>query len=534
MTLRVFIPTAGTGSRLQEKTKFINKSLIEVANKPAISHIISIFPKNTEFVIALGYKGDLVKEYLSLAHPKNKFIFQTINPYKGKKSGLGVTLLQCKKFLQKPFIFISCDTIITEKIKSLNCNWVGYSYLKNLSQYRTLNIKKNKVLDFYEKVNNKSSNAYIGLAGIKDYKIFWSELSNKINIYKSRIEGEVLGLKSIIKIKEVKAKKYNWFDIGNLDSYKKTQNNFFDKKKPIILPKSNEAIWFKDDFVIKFSDNKSFISKRIKRSKIIKNFIPKILASGNNMFLYKYSKGQVFSSILTIPLFNRLLLSLKKLWIKKKLSYKKLKIFHNNCYKFYYVKTLKRINSFYLKSNKFDNENIINGVKTPKLSNLINQIDWLNISKGLPGKFHGDLHFENIIYNKSKKKFILLDWRQDFENDIKVGDIYYDLAKLMHGIIVSHKQVINNNFTISWKKNKINFAIAQSKAHKKSLKFYEIWLIKNGYNLSKVKILTSIIFLNIASLHHHPYSLFLFALGKSMLFQELINQTSDYKEIIKR
>ena len=521
MPLRVFIPTAGVGSRLGNETKLINKSLIEVGKKPAISFIINTFPNNTEFVVALGYKGNLVKEYLSLAYPKKKFFFKKINPYSGKNSGLGVTLLQCKKLLQKPFVFISCDTIISQKIKNIDSNWIGYSHSKDLLQYRTLSIKKNNVSSFYEKIHNtKSTNAYIGLAGIKDYKIFWSELSKHKE--KTKIQGEIVGLKAIMKKKFIKAKKFNWYDIGNLNSYKIAQKKF-EKKKMNILPKLNESIWFEDNFVIKFSNDKRFISRRIKRSKIIKNYVPRISAYGKNMFRYNYIEGKVLSSILTIKLFARLLLRLKFFWKQKKLNATQVRDFNKNCYKFYFLKTQKRINLFYLNSNKTDEENYINGVNIPKLSKLIKKIKWLNFSKGLPGSFHGDLHFENIIYNKSKKEFTFLDWRQDFENNLKVGDIYYDLAKLMHGIIVSHKHVVNNNFTISWKKNYINFAIPQSKIYKESLVFYENWLIKNGYSLSKVRILTSIIFLNIACLHHYPYSLFLFALGKSMLFSELKN-----------
>ena len=522
MTFRVFIPTAGIGSRLFKKTKFINKSLIDIDNKPVISHIINKFPKDVEFVIALGHKGNLVKEYLSLAYPNHKFFFKKIKPFKGNNSGLGITLLQCKKFLQTPFVFVSCDTIVTNKIKNLRTNWVGFSRSKEIYNYRSLKIKKNLVSKIYEKNGNSSQNfAYIGLAGIKDYKIFWNELLSYKKSKQLKIEGEVLGLKAIIRDSFIKAKKFQWFDTGNLKSYEIAKDKFFNKEKPNILPKSNESIWFDNNFVIKFSTDRKFISKRVKRSKIIKDYVPNILAYGNNMFKYKFVDGKVLSSILNINLFKNLLSNLNKFWLIKKLSKKKSKIFFNNCYKFYYSKSLKRINSFYLKHKKIDQETIINGVSTPKLSKLIKKIDWNLISKGLPGRFHGDLHFENIIFNKSNKKFTLLDWRQDFEQDIKIGDIYYDLAKLMHGIIVSHDQVYKKKFKISWNKNIINFNIIQSTSHKASLVFYKKWLLANGYDLSKVKIITSLIFLNIAALHHYPYSLFLYALGKRMLFDEL-------------
>ena len=116
MTYTVFIPTAGIGSRLNEETKYINKSLVTADHKPIISHQLSLFPNDTNFVVALGYKGRIVREFLQLAYPKIKIKFVNIEPYKGNGSGLGFTLLSCKKYLMRPFIFMSCDTLVTKKI----------------------------------------------------------------------------------------------------------------------------------------------------------------------------------------------------------------------------------------------------------------------------------------------------------------------------------------------------------------------------------------------------------------------------------
>ena len=118
----VCIPTAGTGSRLQNLTSNLNKSLITVANKPVISHIIEKFSEDTQFVIILGYKGNLVKEFLKIAYPKRKFIFTSVDLYEGEGSGLGRSLMTAKQFLNDPFIFCSCDTIVKEKIPVLDRN----------------------------------------------------------------------------------------------------------------------------------------------------------------------------------------------------------------------------------------------------------------------------------------------------------------------------------------------------------------------------------------------------------------------------
>ena len=109
---KVLIPTAGTGSRLKELTKYLNKSLVDISGKPAISRIIDMFPISCEFVIPLGYKVELVKQFLNLAYPNRKFYFSTVEKYEGENSGLGLTILSAEKYLQEPFVFCSFDTIV--------------------------------------------------------------------------------------------------------------------------------------------------------------------------------------------------------------------------------------------------------------------------------------------------------------------------------------------------------------------------------------------------------------------------------------
>ncbi len=119
MSLRVCIPTAGIGSRLGELTKFVNKSLVSIANRPILSHLIEQFSEDCEFVIALGFKGNLVREFLEIAYPLRRFFFVEVYPFEGEGSGLGHSLNCCSQYLQQPFIFISCDTLVKEKIPEI-------------------------------------------------------------------------------------------------------------------------------------------------------------------------------------------------------------------------------------------------------------------------------------------------------------------------------------------------------------------------------------------------------------------------------
>jgi NDP-sugar pyrophosphorylase family protein len=523
VTYRVVIPTAGIGSRLENKTKNLNKSLVSISNKPILSHLIDQFPYNTEFVIALGYKGQLVRDYLELAYPKRTFFFVKVDPFKGNGSGLGYSLLCCKKFLQQPFIFSSCDTLVKEEIPKPSHDWMGYSGTRNLSLFRTLEIKKKNIFQIHEKkkTHSKNEKAYIGLAGINDYLNFWEVMSE--NSQKAIKEGEVYGLKNILDKGVLKAHKFKWFDTGNLKNLTRTQKIFKSKGEPNILEKENEAIWIHQKKIIKFSTDPIFIKNRYKRSKILKNFVPDVFGVKKNMYIYTRAEGQVFSNVINLSLFKNFLDLCENFWKKKKLNTIDREKFEDKCYQFYHDKTITRIKEFFKNFKKKDKSESINRIKTPKIEKLLKQVDWKDLSNGQSGSFHGDFHFENILWQKDKRKFVFLDWRQDFCGNLQVGDIYYDLAKLLHGMIVSHEMVQKNDFWIKWTDKKIVYKFKRKKILKEVESQFRTWCINKNYSFSKIKILTAIIFLNIASLHHYPYSLFLFALGKDMLKKEIDN-----------
>ena len=67
--MKVLLTTSGTGRRLSSLTKYKNKSLIRVGEMPTLSHIIEMYPDDTEFIITLGYLGHLVRQYIEIAHP---------------------------------------------------------------------------------------------------------------------------------------------------------------------------------------------------------------------------------------------------------------------------------------------------------------------------------------------------------------------------------------------------------------------------------------------------------------------------------
>jgi glucose-1-phosphate cytidylyltransferase len=61
----VVILCGGEGTRMKEETEFRPKPLVMVGNKPIIWHIMKIYAHYgyNHFVLTLGYKGDMIKDY---------------------------------------------------------------------------------------------------------------------------------------------------------------------------------------------------------------------------------------------------------------------------------------------------------------------------------------------------------------------------------------------------------------------------------------------------------------------------------------
>ena len=64
--MKVVILAGGYGTRLGEYTDIVPKPMVKVGNHPIIWHIMNHYAHfgHKEFIIALGYKGDVIKDYV--------------------------------------------------------------------------------------------------------------------------------------------------------------------------------------------------------------------------------------------------------------------------------------------------------------------------------------------------------------------------------------------------------------------------------------------------------------------------------------
>jgi glucose-1-phosphate cytidylyltransferase len=63
--MKVMILAGGLGTRLREETEYKPKPMVEIGGRPILWHIMKTYARfgYTEFVLALGYKGDVIRDY---------------------------------------------------------------------------------------------------------------------------------------------------------------------------------------------------------------------------------------------------------------------------------------------------------------------------------------------------------------------------------------------------------------------------------------------------------------------------------------
>ncbi len=514
---KVLITTSGIGQRLGELTKYTNKSLVKVGRKPSISYIIEKYNEDIEFVITLGYFGNQIKEFLELAYPTRKFNFVIVDKYDGVGSSLLYSMLCAKDQLQCPFIFHACDSIILdENIPSPDYNWLGGYNKTNSSQYRTFNIENDKVKKLNEKGESNYDLEYIGLCGIKDYILFWK---NANRVYEENSDDSTLSdchvIKYILKEKEFKYTIFtSWLDIGNMASLQQARESIYDKFE--ILDKLDESIFIFDDSVIKFFYDTNIVKNRIIRGNLLFPNAPKITGIGKNFYKYDYISGKLLSKSV-----NELKFKIFLQWANNIIWNEKIvDNFTSSCYDFYITKTKNRVNKFLKENNIEDKENYINGILVKSIKSLLEGVLEYNICDGIPVKFHGDFILDNII--ETEDGFMLLDWRQDFAGRTDCGDLYYDLSKLNHNLTVNHDIINKNLYEIKINKDEIiEVDILINNKLVECSKILKDFIIKSGYNYKKVQIITGLIWINMAPLHHHPFDQFLFYFGKYNLNKAL-------------
>ena len=118
--MKVLILAGGFGTRLSEETDLIPKPLVKIGEKPILWHIMkhySAFGYN-EFVILLGYKGDMIEDYFSNQSDSSNWNITFLDT--GLNTDTGGRIKRAEKIINnKPFLLSYGDGLANIDLNKL-------------------------------------------------------------------------------------------------------------------------------------------------------------------------------------------------------------------------------------------------------------------------------------------------------------------------------------------------------------------------------------------------------------------------------
>ena len=132
--MKVVILAGGFGTRISEYTSLIPKPMIKIGEKPILENIMEIYSKfgHHDFYLALGYKGEIIKDYFFNYHILNSDFSIDLNngfvkPYKnnskkwkvnlidtGINSNTGGRLLRLKEYIGNDTFLLTYGDALTD------------------------------------------------------------------------------------------------------------------------------------------------------------------------------------------------------------------------------------------------------------------------------------------------------------------------------------------------------------------------------------------------------------------------------------
>jgi glucose-1-phosphate cytidylyltransferase len=177
--MKTVILCGGLGTRLSEETQVKPKPMVEIGGRPMLWHIMKIYEKHgfNDFTLALGYKGEVIKDYFMNYHARQSDLTVHLKGGKvdysnptaedwrvsmidtGAKSMTGGRLLRLKPHLESSgtFMLTYGDGVSDVDLTALLAFHRSHGRLATVTAVRPpvrfgeLSIEKNRVTKFQEK-----------------------------------------------------------------------------------------------------------------------------------------------------------------------------------------------------------------------------------------------------------------------------------------------------------------------------------------------------------------------------------------------
>lgn len=294
--MKAIIPVAGIGSMLRPHTHTVPKTLVPVAGKPILAHIVDELyekAKIDSFVFVIGYLGDKIESYIKEHYPNLKTEFVVQEPREGL--GQAIWLTRDKIINEDKIIIVLGDTIANVDYKKLidtPNSVLGVKKVDTPGNFGVAELNDDGTISkLIEKPKIPKSNlALVGIYKIDNVKKLVTALDNNIkNNFRTNNEFHLTdALMTLISDNEKFTVTHvdNWYDCGKKETLLEAN--------AILLSRNAEKTRFENNFKNTIIIQPVSIGKNCKLSNSIIG--PNVAIGDNTTISYSIIKDGIIGS----------------------------------------------------------------------------------------------------------------------------------------------------------------------------------------------------------------------------------------------
>lgn len=194
--MKVILPVAGKGTRLWPHTHTRAKSLVSVAGKTVLEHIVTRLTALdvSDFIFIVDDQGDQIRQFMSRVFPQLRCQYVVQTERKGPAHAVWLAHEYCRQ--DEGLLVVFNDTIFDTdltQVKQLCSDADGLIYSMEVEDYQRFGVnvmEGDYVVDMVEKPDTPVSNlAQVGLFYLKNGRRFMDYLESTIEA-DERVKGE--------------------------------------------------------------------------------------------------------------------------------------------------------------------------------------------------------------------------------------------------------------------------------------------------------------------------------------------------------
>ncbi len=225
--MKVIIPVAGIGSKLRPHTHTQPKTLVPIAGKPILAHIVDALIEGgmQDFIFVLGYLGDKIEAYISARYKNINIEFVTQEPREGSAHAIWV----CRELIQQEeqVLIVLGDTIASFDLRSVLASPHSILGVKKVANPLLFGIAEMNTDGFINKLIEKpripkSNLALVGIYKLHNVPLLLESIDYIIQ-HQVKINNEYYLTDALMRMIEHGEKMRtvqvdNWFDCGKKET----------------------------------------------------------------------------------------------------------------------------------------------------------------------------------------------------------------------------------------------------------------------------------------------------------------------------